>query len=605
MTRSVLFAALLGSTMLSPRPAEAAPVVAFVGGALGVGASTALAATAAYASGAAFAGTLVGGFVVRTVVAIGLSALAAKLAPSPAAANASPIERMVNFAQPVSYAEWVYGCTRKGGPIGFTGFANDKRWYVPILAAHPIKGVVQHRLDERIVSLTDAADTNASNISESPIAGYGRVDVFTGDPGQAVHAGLDAAFAEITSEFDFEGLAGAVIWAARPPNESYTQVFPGGRQWQYSPVLDGKKDLYDPRDGQYKFSANAALVFADWCVNVMGREVDWDEIADEADACDLVEPDAAGIPRKRWELNGTLSDEQDYETHRAQLATACDAFVYDRTDGKVGFTVGRWLEPELTLGPDDFLSFEITEGQYGADAPDEVAALYTEPENGWRETPSGAWVARIAAKPVTDQPQIFMVTNHFQAARLNKRLARSKHAQYQLRGTIGMKGYEILGGRSGGRAHRFVRFVHPELGLDLYLEVGEMARESLGLFSLSANTVQPDDFAFTAAEEPARPTYEAVEGQTGVPVPSGFHVATAGSGAATFEWDTQSPAYLQDIRYRRLSVFPFWTQSAVGNEQTTLNVSDLASGEDYEVQIRNRSNGLGVSDWSASETFTA
>ncbi|WP_302476961.1 hypothetical protein [Ruegeria arenilitoris] len=29
----------------------------------------------------------------------------------------------------------------------------------------------------------------------------------------------------------------------------------------------------------------------------------------------------------------------------------------------------------------------------------------------------------IAAKPVTDQPQISMVTNHFQAARLDKRLA--------------------------------------------------------------------------------------------------------------------------------------------------------------------------------------
>nr|WP_170537791.1 hypothetical protein [Ruegeria arenilitoris] len=63
-------------------------------------------------------------------------------------------------------------------------------------------------------------------------------------------------------------------------------------------MLDREKDLYDPRDGQYKFSANAALVFADWCVYVMGREVDWDEIADAADACDLVEPDPAGIPRK-------------------------------------------------------------------------------------------------------------------------------------------------------------------------------------------------------------------------------------------------------------------------------------------------------------------
>ena len=54
--------------------------------------------------------------------------------------------------------------------------------------------------------------------------------MFVGSPQD--HAGLDAAFAEITSEFDFEGLAGAVIWAARPPNETYTQVFPGGRQWR-------------------------------------------------------------------------------------------------------------------------------------------------------------------------------------------------------------------------------------------------------------------------------------------------------------------------------------------------------------------------------------
>lgn len=113
MKRSLLFAALLGCTMLTPQPAQAAPVVAWVAGALTVAGGTALAATAAYTAGAAFAASVVGGFIVKTVVAIGLSALAAQLAPKPT--SPPPSVQMANFAQPVTYAEWVYGRTRKGG----------------------------------------------------------------------------------------------------------------------------------------------------------------------------------------------------------------------------------------------------------------------------------------------------------------------------------------------------------------------------------------------------------------------------------------------------------------------------------------------------------
>ncbi|WIY23358.1 fibronectin type III domain-containing protein [Parasedimentitalea psychrophila] len=604
MRRNLLFAALLGSTMLTPQRAEAAMVVGWIAGSLGIAGGSALAATAAYGAGVAFAGTVIGGFVVKTVVAIGLSALAAQLAPTPSIP--SPGARMVNFAQPVAYAEWVYGRSRKGGPLGFTGFAEGKRYYVPILAAHPIEGIVQHWLDERIVTLFSEADAAKSNIAESPIKGYGRITAFTGDPGQLADPGLDAAFAEITAAHDFKGLSGAVLWAARPPQSSFTQIYPDGRQWAYAPVFDGKKDIYDPRDGQSRFTSNAALVFADWVVNVLGRDVDWAEVADEADASDVVALDGEGIPRQRWEINGTISDDQTFEAQRAQMAAACDAFVYERIDGKVGFTVGRWIEPELTLGPEDFLALELIEGQWGADAPDEVAAVYTEPDNGWRETPSGTWVERQVAMPVRDEPQLFMVTNHNQVSRLNKRLARTKLSQYQLRGTLGMKGYEILGGRSGGRAHRFVRVIHPEMGIDINIEVGELARESVGIFTLTANSVRPEDFDFDAAtEEPQRPVYDGVVSDASIPVPSGLAVSAAATGSATIQWDVQDAAYVMDLQYRQTAVSSAWVLVSAAAGQSSLQVSGLLSGAEHEIQIRNRTNGLGVSDWSSSVTFTA
>lgn len=555
-------------------------------------------------SGAAFAATVVGGFIVKTVVAIGLSALAAQLAPKPA--SPPPSVQMMNAEQPVSYAEWVYGRTRKGGFIGLTGAAKDRRYYVPILAAHPIAGVVQHWLDERLVTLTDEADQDKSNIAESPIAGYGRINAFNGDPGQVADPGLMSAFAEVTEEFDFKGLSGAVLWAARPPQSSFTQIYPEGGQWAYAPVIEGKKDLFDPRDGERRFSSNAALVLADWIVDILGREVDWDEVADEADACDEQILDAEGNTRKRWELNGTLSDEQEFETQRAQLATACDAFIYERTDGKVGFTVGRWIEPELVLGPDDFFSLDEFDGGFGADAPDEVAAIYTEPENGWRETPSGAWVENEVAKPVRDAPGLYMITHHNQASRVNKRLARTKLAKTQLTATIGFRGYEILGGRGDGRAHRFFRVALPERGIDAYFEVGELTRESSGLFSLTANSVTPEDFAFVAAtEEPTRPVYDQIEGDAGVPIPTGLAVSNSGGGAATIEWDAQSEAYQQELRYHLTALSSPVMNVSVAEGETTQALSGLTAGAEYQVEIRNRSAGLGFSDWSDPETFIA
>lgn len=574
----------------------------FIAGATGIGAGTAIGSTAAFAAGASFAATAVGGFVVNTVVAVGLSALSQSLAPKPP--TPPPSQQMVNYAQPVSYAEWVFGETRKGGPIGFTNKVNLRRYYVPILAAHPIDGIVEHWLGERVVTLNDEADQDVSNIETAPIAGYGRINVFTGEAGQVVDPGLEAAFDEITSAHDFAGLAGAVLWAKQAPQSKGVEVYPNGREWAYAPVIRGNNQIYDPRDGSTGYTNNAALVIAYWIVNILGRAVDWDEVSVAADVCDEWVTNAEGEQQRRWTINGKISDEQDFEEQRAQLAAACDAFIYERTDGKVGFIVGGWVEPTVTLTAADFFSFEVTTGNWGEAAPDEISVTYTEPENGWRETPSGTWVVKDVPKPTKHEPQFFTINNHSQAVRVARRIAKTKHAEFKLKGTLGAMGYELLGGGPNGSAHRFVRVVYPEMGIDGYFEVGKLTREGSALFTLQANSVEPSDFDFDAAtEEPKRPKYGKVASDNGVPEVTGLTSSTVDGGALDFAWDEQDDSLTQQIRLRKIGEADWQTYTAQEGD-SHLQVTGLPDDGDYEYQARNRTAALRPGAWKPDDPLS-
>lgn len=592
MRRSALVLALLASTALTPTRADALPVVGFLAGAFGI---TAGASIAGFAAGAAFVSTAIGAFVMRTAVGIGLALLASKLS-SPAVAT--PSERMVNFAQTDVYAEWVWGTARKGGFIGFTGFTNSRRYYVPILAAHPIDAFVEHWLDERVVTLNSETSQSLSNIATAPIAGYGRINTFDGGAGQVADAGLVAAFDEVTEDFDFKGLSGAVIWAKRPPDSAFSSIYPNGRQWTYAPVIRGNPNVYDPRIDSTGFTDNAALVIADWIVSRLGRQVDWDEIAIEADAADVMVINGNGDDQRKWTLNGTLSDDQDFEDQRAQLCGACDAYIYERSDGRVGFWLGRWVEPTLTLTDEDFYSLEITEGSLGAGRPDEVAVTYVEPENAWVESPAGTWVERAVGYPTRQEPQLYLINNHNQASRMAKRLAKTGNAAFTLEGSIGLVGYELLGGAEGGRAHRFLRLEHTGLGYSGYIEIAGLTRDSAGVFKLSARSVLPSDFDFDAAtEEPERPVYDSVTNDGSVPAPIGLNGGAFANGTIQFYWDAQEPAYTQEVRYR-LAGEAYWLTAQTSESATVLQVTGFTDGDVIEAQIRNRTSGAGVSDWA-------
>jgi hypothetical protein len=612
--RGRLFAALLASTMLTPARADADPITAFAAGFLStVGISVPLAGSfgafiAGVNVGTAVFGTLVG----RTLLSIGLSALAQSFAPRPSYAQPQPSAQMGNFAQPISYAEWVFGRTRKGGPIGFTAASGPRRFYVVILAAHECEGIVQHWLDEYTVGL-DASMTNfmASNLLTSSLGPYtapdamyekGRIEPFLGDSAQTANAGLVAQFTEITSAHDFEGLCGAVCWAHKVKPQDFSAVYPQGRQWDYLPVLDGNNQIYDPRDDSYKFTANAALCLAYWITEILGGEVDWDEVAEEADASDVTVTTAEAASIAKWEINGTLSDDASFDAQRAQMAGACDAFMYERTDGKVGFKVGRWIEPTVNLTTADFLSCEVREGQWGADAPTEVTVTYIEPDNAWREWQSGTWVEDATSRRVRDEPQLYMVRYHNQAARLAKRIAKARRPQYTLAGTIGLMGYELIG-------QRFFTMTHAGLGITQTFEVGTLRRVSSTMFEIEAVSVEEADFDFDAAtEEPTRPTISDVDSSHLAEDITGVNIQAASNSRILVEWDAQNEAYWQQVRWQEDGETE-WQEATISSGATEYIITGLVDGTDYDVQARNVFAPLGSGDgqWlpDPAETVTA
>lgn len=608
MRRRTLVAALLATTAICrPDPAYAMPqVAAFVAGAIAGATPIYLggATVAGFGAGVAFGSSVLGGLVVNTVLSLGLSAIADSLRPQPRLT--SPSDRMANFAQPVSYVEWVFGRARKGGPLGFTGFANKRRYYVPILAAHPIEGIVEHWLDEWTVGVDgDSTDFSSPNLltegdgqysAPDVAAPYGRIEPFLGQSGQTANSGLVGVFDEVTTDFDFASLAGGVIWARRPPGDKFSRVYPRSRQWAWAPVIDGHNRIYDPRDNTYKYTANAALVLAYWLTEILGQQVDWDEVATEADVSDEVVVTAEGDSIARWEINGVIADDQDFEQQRAQMAGACDAFLYERTDGLVGFKVGRWIEPSVTLTDDDFLALEVVEGQGGAENPTEVAATYIEPENNWRETPSGVWVADDTGRRRRDNPQLYLVRYHNQAARLIKRIAAVKRAQYQVRGTLGMAGYELIG-------ERFVTLRHAGLGIDIPIEVGKLRRTGPATFELEAVSTAPSHFAFDAAtEEPERPAYNGVESDDSVDDVAGVAARSVGGGAIEVDWSEADESLSQQVRVTdsegSSQVY------TVPDDQRPFRITGLADGETYEVSVRNRTAAYRAGAWSSSVEVT-
>jgi len=798
--RSLALAILLSTTCIAGAAdrAEAGPLVVFAQG-FWTGLTTGVAAGAgiggAFAvgmnAGAWLAGG--GGLLARLVVSVGVSALMARLNRP----KIPPAEYMANYAQAVSWVEWAYGRVRKGGPFalsafsragavtaGYTDAAAARRHYGVIIACHSTRGPVTHYLDKWEVE-TDANGL----VPTAPVSNRCRIRSYTGQADQPADPVWRAVFPEVGVGDDFAGLSYAALYANRPADSDFPDVYPNGREWAYAPVWDGCDTIWDPRlggddaihtntclwsqdlsqayhgklrltvtpdvldgpggpmtadvitentvannryaittltwtagqtytvsafvkrvtgtrhlgirldptifggttqaafdlgagtvgaeagspgaqitdagDGWWRVSVratavasgtavirwhmtnsaanpvasyagdgvsslgltglqvetgpvatpylpttdapasavwgrvwsnNAALVIADVATRIFGKSVDWDEVAAEADVCDQLVTNRDGGTQRRWTINTVIRADQTWEDVRAHLQMCCDAFFYERRDGKLGFKVGYFAAPTITLTDRDFLSLTIRHKAEGPDRPGSYAMRYVEPARDWEQEVSGA----VVVDPVGQRSEIecYGIDSHNQAWRVIWRAARLDHAEWAISGILRAKGYECM-------EERFLRVTHDEAGLDCVIEIGPLGRiAGSHTWQLEAVSVEAADFAPDALTlEPPRTLRAAIAEDGTVPAPASLSgeviEGTGGVALIEYAWPAQTEDLTQQLRVRSLDAgLPDWQIVTVPGGQGSYVLSGLIDGADYEAQVRNRTAAGRLSTWA-------
>ncbi len=286
------------------------------------------------------------------------------------------------------------------------------------------------------------------------------------------------------------------------------------------------------------------------------------------------------------------------------MIAGCDAYVYERPDGTLGFKVGRYIEPTITLTEHDFYSLQISERAWGPQPPTEWVARYVEPDYDWNEAVTGVWVEDEDAREVRRDPALYLVDSHNQAVRAIKRIARVERAQYSVQGELTAIGYELLGGESG-RAHRFVRI--QAYGFDFVMEIGRISRgERLGALRVEGTSVRPEDFAFDAAlEEPERPPRARVTNDNTVAPPDGLAGEALDGGAIRWSWNAQPSNLSQQLRVRRVGSGEWQSLQRIDDAETSVVTTAHADGAFYEVELRNLTASNRPSAWTTSVSVQA
>ncbi|MDJ0631054.1 MAG: hypothetical protein QNJ44_22540 [Rhodobacter sp.] len=578
--RRLLLAALLSTTALVPARADAGPVLGFIsalsGGTLFAGSYFAPGFLGGYTAGSLLGSSVLG----RLALGLGVSALSSAVFQPD---GPKPTDRLVNYAQPIAFMERGYGTVRKGGPLSLSKFAGKKRHYGVLMAAQSTEGVVEHWLDDT----ADVQLDGSGNVTDAPYAGYGNIRPFTGQSGQTADSLLVSTFTQFTASHDFAELSGAWLWARKPDPADFNEIYPGNREWVYAPVWKMSDQIFDPRDDSTGWSDNWALCFAHEMQTYFGLTMDDGNIAEEADISDEQVTNKESQLQARWTLNGVFSDDMPLETILGQCAAAADAFIWEHTDGTLRFKVGRWQEPTVILTLADFIgSLSITEGQADTNAVNEYAPEYIEPGREWKETPGGVIVVDPNGRRDRRSPQLFLVNNHNQAARATERIKTKDHAQYRLRGTLKLIGYELFEQDCGPRFARF-----QDAGFDFYLEMDKISARDDGVsFDIEARSVLPDDFAFTAAtDEPDRPDYVDFDDAPDDDQLTGLAVENYGSGSIDpslrWYWPAQDEIYRIGFQYRRVTTpAQAWNTISLPSGTTEYITTGLIEDETYEGQ---------------------
>lgn len=252
----------------------------------------------------------------------------------------------ISARHPLSTHKIIFGRTRVGGAIvHMEATSTNKFLHVVIaLTGHEIDAFEKVFFDDKEVVL------NASGIGFS---GKARVQYKLGSDDQTAFASLVAeSQSGWSSNHRLRGRSAAYV------RMEYDQdKFPSGIP-NISFEVRGKK-VYDPRTGVTAWSANPALIVADYLSNTrfgLGAsffdEIDQDDLIAAANTCDENIPLIGGGTEKRYEAHGMIDTADTPEQIINRILSAMSGTV-SYVGGKWKILAGSYKAPTLTFDEND------------------------------------------------------------------------------------------------------------------------------------------------------------------------------------------------------------------------------------------------------------
>jgi hypothetical protein len=546
-----------------------------------------------------------------------------------------PRQREVSVSQTDKPWQFVYGKTRVGGVYSFLrafggSSHKEKLGTVVTYACHQITSVEKLWLDENLVSFSGAEpDYGVANGGTKPdgasIDYSGLVWLYAGNKGTSGQS----AYSEAVS--DHSG-----FWTTdhRQREHAHTYIrfkynaekFPNGEP---DIALEVKgKPVYDPRTGLTTYSANAALIIADYLTNSrfgMGydwSEIDTDSLESAADVCDEAVSLKDGGTEPRYEINRAFDVDDDHEQVLAEMEAAIAGSV-TRINGKWKFFPGVYTAPVLSLTEEDLRSdIEIEVLQSGSDVFNSVRGQYVSSENKYVSTdyPAVSVAAYVAADNAIvnwEDINLSSVTSATQAQRCARIALERSRRQIRVKARWSLKAFQLEPGDTIGLTLESHGWADKEFTVDSW----SLVQGDSGAFEVEMELQEFDSGVFgwnpsideqqvNIAPTTDLPDPRVIIAPTGLTLESGTdHLYTRKDGTiftrVYASWNGDLDPFVSsggkvEVHYKYSSQSTWRAIQTLSGDASETYILDVQDGLNIDVRIRNVS-ALGVpSAWTQS-----
>ena len=563
-------------------------------------------AAAAGAIGTALAG----------VINIGLAFGLSLLAPKPEAPKPQDVQNVIRQSMPPRTRH--YGLKQLGGSQLFIEARDGNVWQIVAFASQRFDSVVEWLVDNRHVELGTGGVVTTDPYYEQKVR-------ITYRPGNALQTAYDALIEKFptiwTEAHRANGIAHALLETRGVPDEKFSKIYPN-RIAKLNGVFRTAR-VYDPRSAATAYSANLSLHLRDYLRHEDGLQIEPEYIDDAdfikaANDSDVLLPTKSGGTVRRYHGALSYSFEADPQSVLNRFLTATDGRLCLKSNGKIGFSVGVWVEPTVIITDDHIIDFSLSDGAGPLRESNEILVKYEEPladfaasdAQPWRQDDEIAEYGEVRSKTI----DAYEIQNHNHARRIAKIFAHRAAPRWQGKITTTLFGMQAWD-------QRWVRVQIPDLDTetDVFDETMEVLDISLDhesmVVTLQLASFGPDAYAFDPATEegtaPALPdrleegSLPAIEMATAIGTQRQI---SGGVKVALIKASVAAPDDRDDLQLEveyTLADDENWQGASVGKGAYAVDIVGLEDSALYDIRFRWRGGSGSVGPYALIENIPA